>query len=130
MGVSRPPLWATLRTGPHQRQGRPPLPDGDLVAAIGGISAGDVRDLMVMSIEQRFGQATELAKPIKGITDNGSCYTAHDTRRFARDAGLVMCTTPIESPQSNGTAEALVRTIRRLAKCSCRSRQAMPVRAA
>jgi hypothetical protein len=63
-GVLRPPRSAILRTGPRQRRGRPPLPDGDLVAAIGGISAGDVRDLMRMGTIQRFGQATKLAKPI------------------------------------------------------------------
>jgi len=35
---------------------------------------------------------------IEWLTDNGSCYTAHDTRRFARDIGLVLRTTPVESP--------------------------------
>ena len=54
-----------------------------------------------------------LADPIEWLTDNGSCYTAHDTRRFARDIGLVPCTTPVESPQSNGIAEAFVRTLKR-----------------
>ena len=54
-----------------------------------------------------------LAEPIEWLTDNGSCYTAHDTRRFARDIGLVPCTTPVESPQSNGMAEAFVRTLKR-----------------
>jgi putative transposase len=34
-------------------------------------------------------------------------------RRFARDIGLEPRTTPIESPQSNGMAEAFVRTIKR-----------------
>jgi hypothetical protein len=31
----------------------------------------------------------------------------------ARDIGLVPCTTPIQSPQSNGIAEAFVKTIKR-----------------
>ena len=43
----------------------------------------------------------------------GSCYVAADTRSFARDIGLEPRTTPIESPQSNGMAEAFVRTIKR-----------------
>ena len=47
------------------------------------------------------------------MTDNGSCYLARETRRFARDVGLVPCTTPLESPQSNGMAEAFVRTLKR-----------------
>ena len=28
-----------------------------------------------------------------------SCYLARETRRFAKDVGLVPCTTPLESPQ-------------------------------
>ncbi len=83
------------------------------VATTVGISAEDVRDLMVLSVEHRFGQINALAEPIEWLTDNGSCYTAHDTRRFARDIGLVPCTTPVESPQSNGMAEAFVRTLKR-----------------
>jgi putative transposase len=47
------------------------------------------------------------------LSDNGSCYIAGDTRRFARDIGLEPRTTPIESPLSNGMAEAFVRTIKR-----------------
>ena len=50
---------------------------------------------------------------IEWLTDNGSCYLARETRRFARDVGLVPCTTPLESPQSNGMAEAFVRTLKR-----------------
>ena len=57
------------------------------------------------------GRSTSLPKPIEWLTDNGSCYTAHETRRFARDIGLVPCTTPVESPQSNGMAEAFVRDV-------------------
>jgi putative transposase len=45
--------------------------------------------------------------------DNGSCYIAADTRSFVSDIGLEPRTTPIESPQSNGVAEAFVRTIKR-----------------
>jgi Integrase core domain len=51
--------------------------------------------------------------PSNGCPDNGSCYVASDTRSFARDIGLEPRTTPIESPQSNGMAEAFVRTIKR-----------------
>ncbi|MFN7190446.1 MAG: integrase core domain-containing protein, partial [Rhodospirillales bacterium] len=37
----------------------------------------------------------------------------HETKRFARDMGLEPRTTPVQSPQSNGMAEAFVRTIKR-----------------
>ncbi|MGK6323709.1 hypothetical protein ACMGDM_11570 [Sphingomonas sp. DT-51] len=44
---------------------------------------------------------------------HGSPYVAGDTRRFARDIGLVPRTTPVSSPQSNSMAEAFVRTLKR-----------------
>ena len=56
------------------------------------------------------------------LTDNGSGYVARETRALARDIGLEPRTTPIESPQSNGMAEAFVRTIKRdYVRISCLS---------
>ena len=72
-----------------------------------------VCDLMVASAERRFGRVNRLPAPIEWLSDNGSPYTARETRRFARDMGFVPVTTPIESPQSNGMAEAMVKTIKR-----------------
>lgn len=83
------------------------------VATTAGITGEDVRDLMVAAVEHRFGQVNQLASPIEWLTDNGSCFLARETRRFARDIGLVPKTTPLESPQSNGMAEAFVRTLKR-----------------
>ena len=82
------------------------------VATTAGISAEDVRDPLVTSVEHRLGKVNRLPRPV-GLTDNGSCYTARETCRFARDIGLQPRTTPIESPQSNGMAEAFVRTPKR-----------------
>jgi putative transposase len=45
------------------------------------------------------------------LSDNGSPYTARETRALARDIGLMPRTTPIESPQSNGMAEAFGRAV-------------------
>jgi putative transposase len=45
--------------------------------------------------------------------DNGSGYIAADTKALAREIGLEPRTTPVRSPQSNGMAEAFVRTIKR-----------------
>ncbi len=64
-----------------------------------GITAQDVRDLMVATVEHRFGQVNKLPHAIEWLTDKGSCYTARDTRRFARDIGLIPRTTPGESPK-------------------------------
>ena len=83
------------------------------VATTGGIEGGDIRDLMVESVERRFGLVDKLASPIEWLSDNGSPYTATDTRALARLIGLMPLTTPIESPQSNGMAEAFVKTFKR-----------------
>ncbi|KQS46326.1 hypothetical protein ASG32_32000 [Methylobacterium sp. Leaf361] len=66
------------------------------VATTAGITGEDVRDLMVAAVEHRFGV----------------CDRTND-RIFARELGLIPKTTPLESPQSNGMAEAFVRTLKR-----------------
>jgi putative transposase len=83
------------------------------VATTEGIKGEDVRDLMTVAVESRFGQVNRLPSTIEWLTDNGSGYVAGETRRFAREIGLEPLTTPVESPQSNGMAEAFVRTIKR-----------------
>jgi len=83
------------------------------VATTGGIAGSDIRDLMALSVEARFGLVNRLPAEIEWLSDNGSPYTADDTRRFACEIGLVPRTTPIESPQSNGMAEAFVKTFKR-----------------
>jgi putative transposase len=81
------------------------------LATTAGIRGEDVRDLMVAAVEHRFGRVNRLPVTIEWLSDNGSCYVAGDTRSFARDVGFEP-RTPIESPQSNGMAEAFVRTIK------------------
>ena len=81
-------------------------------AGTGGISGEMIRDLMVESIERRFGDRA-LPHPVQWLSDNGSCYRAHETIDFAISLGLVPCFTPVRSPQSNGMAEAFVKTFKR-----------------
>ena len=83
------------------------------VGTTGGISGEDVRDLMVAAVEHRFGRVNRLPRPIEWLSDNGSPYTAGETKHFARKIGLTPRTTPVSSPQSNGMAEAFVRTLKR-----------------
>lgn len=83
-----------------------------VAVAGGGISGSDVRDMMLAGVEGRFG-ADRAPHPIEHLSDNGSCYTAKDTRDFAAALGLVPCFTPVRSPESNGIAEAFVKTLRR-----------------
>ncbi|WP_156361562.1 integrase core domain-containing protein, partial [Sphingomonas sp. Leaf67] len=47
------------------------------------------------------------------LSDNGSAYTARETRTFARQLGLKPCFTPVRSPQPNGISEAFVHTLKR-----------------
>jgi putative transposase len=82
------------------------------VATTGGITGEMVRDLMVEAIEARCDGALP-EQPIEWLTDNGSPYIARDTRSFAREIGLEPLTTAIRSPQSNGMAEAFVKTFKR-----------------
>ena len=83
------------------------------VTTTGGVTGEDVRDLMVTAVEHRFGRVNRLPSPVEWLTDNGSCYVARETRCFTGDIGLLARTTPLESPQSNGMAEAFVRTLKR-----------------
>lgn len=84
------------------------------VATPGFISGEMIRDLMVESVEARFGQqAHHLPHPIEWLSDNGSVYTADDTVAFAESLGFVVCTTPPYSPESNGMAESFVRSFKR-----------------
>jgi len=81
-------------------------------ATTGGISGEMIRDLMLEAVEKRFGAATT-PQPIQWLSDNGSCYRAYETIEFAVRLGLVPCFTPVRSPQSNGMAEAFVKTFKR-----------------
>ncbi|WP_409410413.1 IS3 family transposase [Acinetobacter terrae] len=83
------------------------------LATTTGISSDMVCDVLVQSMEKRFGAVSYLPHPIEWLTDNGSCYIAKSTRQFAHALGFRICTTPIRSPQSNGMAEAFVKTFKR-----------------
>jgi len=84
-----------------------------LKSATAGIGRELVRDVMVQTLIQRFGQVPELPNPAQWLSDNGSGYIARDTRAFAADIGLIPRRTPYRSPQSNGMAESFVKTFER-----------------
>lgn len=77
-----------------------------------GISGSDVRDMLLEAVESRFGTHRAPEK-VEVLSDNGSAYTAKDTRIFAQQLGLKSCFTPVKSPQSNGMSEAFVKTLKR-----------------
>ena len=82
------------------------------VATTAGISGEMIRDMMVRSVEQRFG-ALRAPHPVQWLSDNGSIFAAHKTIEIALALNLVPCFTPVESPESNGMAEAFVKTFKR-----------------
>lgn len=82
------------------------------VASTIGFDSGTVQDVMRGAVERRFGQHLP-PDPIEWMTDNGSAYRAHDTRRFARLLGLKPKRTAVRSPESNGVAESFVKTMKR-----------------
>jgi transposase InsO family protein len=79
----------------------------------GGITGKIVRDLMAETVEYRFPGVTELPRPLQWLSDNGPAYTARETIVFGRGLGFEVCTTPAYCPESNGMAEAFVKTFRR-----------------
>ena len=82
------------------------------VATTAGISGEMIRNMMVRCVEQRFG-AIRAPHPVQWLSDNGSIFAAHRTIDIALALNLVPCFTPVESPQSNGMAEAFVKTFKR-----------------
>jgi putative transposase len=70
------------------------------VATTGGIDSSDIRDLMIESVEHRFGLVDKLPNPSSGYRTMARPIIAEETRALARDIGLVSCTTPIQSPES------------------------------
>jgi putative transposase len=81
-------------------------------ATTSGISGEMVRDLMVSCVERRFG-TTRTAHRVEWLADNGSAYTAKATLDTATALGLGLAFTPPRSPESNGIAEAFVKTLKR-----------------
>jgi putative transposase len=70
-------------------------------------------NLMIKVVENRFGSNGKPPKTIEWLTDNCSCYTASETRSFAKELGLKPVTTPVTSPQSNGMSASFVKMLKR-----------------
>jgi transposase InsO family protein len=81
-------------------------------ATTAGISGEMVRDLMIVCVERRFG-TSKTPHRVEWLSDNGSAYIAEDTLDTAMALGLQPCFTPVRSPESNGIAEAFVKTFKR-----------------
>ena len=67
-----------------------------------GISGSDVQDMMLEAVEGRFGTC-HAPQPVEILSDNGSAYTAKDTRIFARQLGLKPCFTPVKARKATAS---------------------------
>jgi putative transposase len=83
------------------------------VATTGGHSGDVIHDVMLATVENRFGATLKAPEEIEWLADNGSGYIAERTRMFAAELGLKPLTTPGCSPQNNGMAESFVKTMKR-----------------
>jgi len=68
--------------------------------------------LPVVCVEPRFG-TSKTSHVVEWLSDNGSVYIAKDTFDTAMSLGLRLCSSPLRSPESNGIAEAFVKTFKR-----------------
>ena len=82
------------------------------VATTAGISGEMIRDLMVECVETPL-RARPVPPSVQWLADNGSIYAAAKTIEIALALNLKPCFTPVESPESNGVAEAFVKTFKR-----------------
>lgn len=78
-----------------------------------GVTSVMIQDLIADTVDYRFGNVVQLPHKIQWLSDNGPAYTAKDTINFARLLGFEVCTTPAYCPESNGMAEAWVKTFKR-----------------
>jgi putative transposase len=62
------------------------------VASTRGVEGALVRDLMVGSVEARFGLTVRVPTPVQWLSDNGPCFVAGETVAFGRRLGLDICT--------------------------------------
>jgi putative transposase len=79
-----------------------------------GVIDGELtRDLMLEAVAMRVGKVQRMPHPVEWLSDNGPADTSAETRLFAEAIDLQVRTTPFYSPESNGMAEAFVKTSKR-----------------
>lgn len=79
------------------------------VAIIGHLNAKDIQNMLVLSLEKRFPKQIQLPHTIEWLTDNGKIFTADETKKLAKNIGLLSCQTAAYSPESNGMSESFVK---------------------
>lgn len=83
------------------------------VARTEPLIADDIEELMISAVEKRFGETVQCPREIQWLTDRGSIYRAKSVQALSKHLNLKCCYTRAYSPESNGMAEAFVKTIKR-----------------
>jgi putative transposase len=83
------------------------------VAKTEPLEAQDIEELMVKAVEKRFGETLRCPREIQWLSDRGSIYRAKSVKNLSKELNLKCCYTRAYSPESNGMAEAFVKTIKR-----------------
>ena len=77
-----------------------------------GLPGWMVREAMILAVEKRFGDYVHHPR-VQFLSDNGSAYRAVKTENLMMKLNLQRCRTAVCSPESNGMAESMVRTLKR-----------------
>ena len=83
------------------------------VARTRPLIADDIEELMITAVEKRFGESLRCTREIQWLSDRGSIYRAKSVKTLSKHLNLQCCYTRAYSPESNGMAEAFVKTIKR-----------------
>ena len=78
-----------------------------------GLPAWMAQEQVILAVNRRFGSVNNVPNKLQLLTDNGSAYTAQRTKRLLTALGIEDCKTAVCSPQSNGMAESMVKTLKR-----------------
>lgn len=77
------------------------------------LRAEDIEELMITAVGIRFGELLRCPREIQWLSDRGAIYRAKSVKELSRHLNLKCCYTQSYSPESNGMAEAFVKTIKR-----------------
>ena len=68
---------------------------------------------MFNAVEKRFCESLRAPREIQWLIDRGAIYRARSVQALSKHLNLLCCYTRAYSPESNGMAEAFVKTIKR-----------------
>lgn len=83
------------------------------VARTEPLSSDDIEELMIKAVEARFCESLRCPREIQWLSDRGAIYRSKSVQALAKQINLQCCYTRAYSPESNGMAEAFVKTIKR-----------------